>query len=162
MSWGAEGAGAASSGASGLEGAGSGMSTSGLYSNAIDITGKGEPAAGGFSIQPTGYSYQTQPGLFEGVKGGEVSESGVATQGYDGGFGSSTVGSAIDKFQKGKDSSLGKAYDNFGNNPETYGYAAGKLGMMASLGGGGAKAAPINTMVTYQQPENAYLKRRGY
>lgn len=72
-----------------------------------------------------------------------------------------------DRFSKGGDMSLPKAYETyqkggFGNNPETYGYIYSKLGQFAKGGGGGQPMQPASINVNYQQPDNPYLRRRGY
>jgi len=63
-----------------------------------------------------------------------------------------------DRLNKGAEQNIGQAYKGMGNNPETYGYALAKLRPL--MGGGGAPQAPqMVTNVSYQQPENSYLRR---
>lgn len=72
-------------------------------------------------------------------------------------------GSMISRFMQGQNQDLGQAYENFGNNPETYGYLFNKVYTIGkSLGGGGGQqqAAPITINTNYQQEtENPYLRK---
>lgn len=66
----------------------------------------------------------------------------------------------LERFQKGGNQGLNESYKNFGNNPETYGAAYGLASRMAGSGKP-ASAAPITTNISYQQPTNSYLQKRG-
>lgn len=73
-------------------------------------------------------------------------------------------GSMISRFMQGQNQDLGQAYENFGNNPETYGYLFNKVYTVGrGLGGGGGgqqQAAPITINTNYQQEtENPYLRK---
>ena len=72
-------------------------------------------------------------------------------------------GSMISRFMQGQNQDLGQAYENFGNNPETYGYLFNKVytvGRGLSGGGGQQQAAPITINTNYQQEtENPYLRK---
>lgn len=73
-----------------------------------------------------------------------------------------------DRFTKGGNMSFPEAYKayqggEFGNNPETYGFIYNKLGQVARMGGGGMQPMqPASINVSYQQPDNPYLRKRGY
>lgn len=67
-----------------------------------------------------------------------------------------------DRFTKGMEQKAPDAYKNFGNNPETYGYAYGKLNQFAGMGKGGQSPQAPSINVNYQQPDNPYLRKRGY
>jgi hypothetical protein len=73
------------------------------------------------------------------------------------------AGNALERFQAGGNQSMGTAVEKFGNNPETYGYLYGKANQISGMAGkqGGGGAAPITTNITYQQPVNPYLAKRG-
>lgn len=66
----------------------------------------------------------------------------------------------LERFQKGGSQGLNESYKNFGNNPETYGAAYGLASRMAGSGKP-ASAPPITTNISYQQPTNSYLQKRG-
>lgn len=72
-------------------------------------------------------------------------------------------GSMISRFMQGQNQDLGQAYENFGNNPETYGYLFNKVytvGRGLSGGGGQQQAAPITINTNYQQEtDNPYLRK---
>lgn len=73
-------------------------------------------------------------------------------------------GSMISRFMQGQNQDLGQAYENFGNNPETYGYLFNKVYTVGrGLGGGGGgqqQAAPITINTNYQQEtDNPYLRK---
>lgn len=72
-------------------------------------------------------------------------------------------GSMISRFMQGQNQDLGQAYENFGNNPETYGYLFNKVYTVGKgLGGGGGQqqAAPITINTNYQQEtDNPYLRK---
>ena len=138
----ATGAGLGAAGTAAGTGAGLGTAGSGVLASAA-----GAPAfeAGGFGIGAAGG---------EGL--GMMSAANTASPTFVEG-----MTDMLKRFRSGGEQSLGDAYKNFGNNPETYGYLSGKAGELAKTGQQNAPVAPI-VYPSYQQPENPYLKRRGY
>jgi len=63
-----------------------------------------------------------------------------------------------DRLYKGGEQNIVQAYKNRGNNPETYGYALAKLNSLTN-GASAPEAPPMVTNISYQQPENSYLRR---
>jgi hypothetical protein len=68
-----------------------------------------------------------------------------------------------DRFQEGQGSNYKEAMQNFGNNPETYGYAFQKVSDLSKLGGAPPSTRPADVNINYQQPNDdryAQLYRR--
>lgn len=64
----------------------------------------------------------------------------------------------VDRFTGGMKSNMGQAYKAFGNNPETYGYAAQRLGDLLRTAPGAPPPPVMNTTI-YQQSPNSYGRR---
>lgn len=159
--------------------AGEGSQAMSLYGQMADVGGKGS-AAGGAGVQPvepaSGFSMQTE-GANTG-QGPTVTNDAALTRGapndYNTGaaqgikdmreYGTANptfvdkVVNTLERFQKGNDQGLFKT--KLGNNPETYGAAYGLATKMAGSGKP-QSGAPITTNISYQQPENPYLRKRG-
>ena len=154
MSWGAEGASTAGSGASAAGSASSATSSLGPVSSA-------STPASGFSMDIGGQGGQ-MPTDGTSVSMTPTQTSDVASYGTSNPSFFDKAGSYLDRFQKGEKQSMGEAWKGRGNNPETYGYAYNKLNSLSGMGKQSGGAAPITTNISYQQPENEYLrKRRG-
>lgn len=161
MSWGQAAKGASTTG----EGAS-------YLGNLVD--GYSEPASSGFSIEPAntaGTVGQTGSGMGPTIENTAdlvnntpniYNESAANLRDWG-----TEAPSALDKvvnlygrFNKGSNQNLTETYNKFGNNPETYGAAYGLVNKMAGSGKP-AGAAPITTNISYQQPVNPYLAKRG-
>lgn len=183
---GAAGAGAGSAGAAGA-GAGAGTTAvgaaGGAAANASTASGatgyaqgiEGAKAATNNALYQQGTPITLGPGAME-AQGTKAAIEGVMGGNGAGGFGvdaaqqtaqsqgTETQGGWLDmlkRFQKGGSMDTADAYKNFGNNPETYGYLMGKMGQLGNMRQQGQQQ-PMVTNISYQPPENAYLKRRGY
>lgn len=147
---------------SGTEGAASAASDSAVYSsptlvqqmgNALDTSGN---TASGFSLN----AGQMGPTM-------EAANATTNTPSYMAMTSSDATqvpqGSMISRFMQGQNQDLGQAYENFGNNPETYGYLFNKVYTVGKgLGGSGGQqqAAPITINTNYQQEtDNPYLRK---
>lgn len=139
-------------GASSAAGAAGSMAGNGssLYGQMADVGGSA-PAQSGFSMDAVS---SPNTGTGPTVDNGNMQTYGTKDPSYlDKGM------KGIEQFQKGGQHSLREAYNGFGNNPETYGYIASKI----PQGGGGGAAPAMTTNISYQQPQNDYLKKhRGY
>lgn len=143
-----------------------------------ETTATGSTAANTASAGSSFGSYMQNIGESTGV-GSQVADSMGTSGGFslgDGSTGTSvgpTVASSgqagwfdsamdyLDRFQKGKRQNMPEAWRGRGNNPETYGYLAGKVDDIMGMSGSGGGAAPITTNINYQEPENPYLRRYG-
>ena len=143
MSWGQGASGAAEAGSS----AGNGAN---LMSQLSEV-GKDSQSA-----QPSGFS----SGINTPTQGPTVQAGNMQTYGTENPSMMQQGVNLYERFGKGQGQSVGDAYKNFGNNPETYGAAYGLINKMASTGKQGG-AAPITINSTYQQPVNEYLKKYG-
>lgn len=170
MSWGSaatEGASTAGSSAAGSAGsaaasntastAGSGVTQSAANAPAFDTSAAG--GVGGYGINAT----DTGAGAGSGVN---MTASQSADMGNYGEANPSFMDKAmthLDKFQKGSEQSLPEAWESRSwSNPATYGYVAGKVQALGGAGGGN-QPANVTTNISYQQPQNDYLRRRrGY
>lgn len=154
MSWGQAAEGASKTG----EGASAAGNASSMYGQMAD-TGGNATSAGVQPVQPTsGFSMQTE-GANTG-QGPTVDAANVQTYGTSNPSMMQQGVNYLERFQKGGGQGLGETYKNFGNNPETYGAAYGLVNKMAGSGKP-QSGAPITTNISYQQPENSYLRKRG-
>lgn len=125
----------------GASNAGSAVDTASLYSNMANVGDTASTASSG-----------------AGAYGG-FDATQQATQGPMESTGWQSIGDWLEKFDKGRGNSLGQAWKERGFNPQTYGYAAGKLQGMMGSGQGAGTPQPIVNNISYQQPENDYLRR---
>ena len=141
---------------------GEGSQAVSLYGQMADVGGKGGEAGGaaGAGVQPveptSGFSMQTEganTGQGPTVDAGNVQTYGTANPSF-----MDRSINALERFQKGNDQGLFKT--KLGNNPETYGAVYGLASKMAGSGKP-QSGAPITTNISYQQPENPYLRKRG-
>jgi hypothetical protein len=155
MSWGSAAEGASEAG-SGASAASSGAGGATITGQMADLGGQSStPASSGFSLEATNNANS-------GV-GPTVDAANTQTYGTTDPSIMQQTGNYLERFQKGQGNSMGGAVERFGNNPETYGYLYDKVGRLASAKSGGGGAAPITTNISYQQPQNDYLRRRrGY
>lgn len=143
---------------------GEGSQAASLYGQMADVGGKGGEAGGaaGAGVQPveptSGFSMQTEganAGQGPTVAAGNVQTYGTANPSFmDKGV------NMLERFQKGSGNNLSEAWKARGNNPETYGAIYGAVNKMAGTGKP-QSGAPITTNISYQQPENPYLRKRG-
>ena len=149
MSWGA----GASEGASAAGNTGSNMLSQAGTSGTMDIVGNAGKDAGGYSMQVEPQS------AFQGASGYEVAGDGTKTP-VGGDVADGSIAQGLARFQAGGKQGIRETYNNFGNNPETYGAAYGLANRMA--GSGKPENAPqMTTNINYQQPVNPYLQKRG-
>jgi hypothetical protein len=124
-----------------------------------DTGGSANTGAGVQPVQPTsGFSMQTE-GANTG-QGPTVDAANVQTYGTKDPSVIQQGANYLERFQKGSGQGLTDTYKNFGNNPETYGAVYGLATKMAGSGKP-QSGAPITTNISYQQPENPYLRKRG-
>lgn len=130
------------------------MPTTGEIAGAVGNTGAGTgfaSAGQGFSIEPA-TTNMTGPTMYNASRMDNINTVEVPQQ-----------GNFFTRFMDGQNQDLGQAYENFGNNPETYGYLFNKVyTVVKSLGGGGGQqqAAPITINTNYQQEtDNPYLRK---
>ena len=153
MSWGS----GASEGASAAGNTGSNMmSQAGTASSlpaSMDVVGGANQGAGGYSMQVEPQS------AFQGASGYEVAGDGTKTP-VGGDVADGSIAQGLARFRAGGKQGIRETYNNFGNNPETYGAAYGLANRMA--GSGKQESAPaMTTNINYQQPVNPYLQKRG-
>jgi hypothetical protein len=150
--------------AEGASKVGEGSQAMSLYGQMADAGGKGSEAGGaaGAGVQPveptSGFAMQTEganTGQGPTVDAGNVQTYGTANPSY-----MQQGVNTLERFQKGSGQGLTDTYKNFGNNPETYGAVYGLATKMAGSGKP-QSGAPITTNISYQQPENPYLRKRG-
>lgn len=148
---------AASNTASSAGSVGSGVTQSAGSAPAFDTSAAG--GVGGYGIDAT----DTGAGAGSGVNMTASQSADMASYGEANPSYMDKAMSGLEKFQKGGEQSLPEAWrDRAWDNPATYGYVAGKVQGMAG-GGGGNQPANVTTNISYQQPQNDYLRRRrGY
>lgn len=169
MSWGtaAEGASSAGSGAaSGIGSAASGVGTGAAGSSIYGQMADSAANSGASAVQPvSGFSLDAVNSTGEAANLASGASKDVANMETYGTTTPSLVDKAtntIERFQKGGKQSFNDM--SFDNSPEMYGYLydkANAISGMAGAAGKGGGAAPITTNISYQQPENPYLKKRG-
>jgi hypothetical protein len=146
MSWGAAAEGAGNSGAAGSA-VGNGVSS--VSSPAFS----GGGAAGSGVNAGSAPAYDTGGFNIDAANGARTAQGpSFMDRGAD----------MLDRFKKGGSQDVMQAWQNRGNNPETYGYMMGKLNSMTNSNNRDQRLPPMTTNVSYQQPQNEYLKRRGY
>ena len=74
------------------------------------------------------------------------------------------AGAVYDRFTQGQQNSMVKAYNKFGNNPETYGYLYQKLSGLSGIGSNRGGGQPVTFNISSQQPSSDpmsdYYRRR--
>lgn len=144
MSWGSETASAADTAST----VGDTASTASTAADAAGNVSQAAPVTSGFEIGPQMTTDQAA----------NFQTYGTASPSF-----MDKAGAMYDRFTNGQNASLGNSMKNFGNNPETYGKVYGILTSFAKGGGGGGGSVqPASITNYYQQPQNEYLRKRGY
>ncbi len=147
--------------AEGASKVGEGSQAASLYGQMADVGGKSSESAGAGvgSFGPnSGFAMRTEganTGQGPTVDAGNVQTYGTANPSF-----MDRSINALERFQKGGSNNLSEAWKARGNNPETYGAVFGLVSKMAGTGKP-QSGAPITTNISYQQPENPYLRKRG-
>ena len=150
----------AASGASSVgQGASGGVGSYGSMTSGAMGSGAG-PVSNGVGAGAQGFSFGGAENVAATSSMGPTAAAGQNIDTYgtaNPGFMDKAV-NMYDRLNKGGEQNIVQAYKNRGNNPETYGYALAKLNSLTN-GAAAPEAPQMVTNVSYQQPENSYLRR---
>jgi hypothetical protein len=153
MSWGSDAASGASTASTVADTAGSAGNYSSVYGQMADVGGDGTAASpSGFSIGPATTGVSEGPTLANAA-GSTGPQTPTLMQ---------NMMNNYENFNKGMNSNLVDAWRDKGMNAGTAGYVYGKVNQFAGAAKGPQPMQPANIIVNNQQPQNEYLKKRGY